>query len=193
MGGDGIAYVNRYLEANAAFGKQLGRLLLDRLALEQGSAWAFVPDPLPDDRKVDLADFETGGLLRRHGQQWRQKVMAWISGKVGTEPHVLFVEDGLARPSDPFVASLDGWRLFCQESVIECVELPTEEDISDRFSGATWNPDIAILIPSPSILPATRTSVSSDALADLVDTASTIGVGAWDDEGAIFWESRGAQ
>src|ERR1700729_2071837 len=50
MGGDGIAYVNRYLEANAAFGKQLGRLLLDKLALDQGSAWAFVPDPLPDDR-----------------------------------------------------------------------------------------------------------------------------------------------
>lgn len=193
LGRDGIAYVGRYLEANAAFGKQLGSLLLDRFALEQGSAWAFVPDPLPGDRKVNLADFETGGLFRGHGHQWRQEVMAWISGKVGTESHVLCVEDGLARPADPFLASLGGWRFFCEESVIECVTLPTEEDISDRFRGATWNPDVAILIPSPSILPAKRRSVSSEAFADLVATATTIAVGAWDDEGAIFWEPHGAQ
>lgn len=105
MGADGIAYLRRYLEANAAFGKQLGKVLLDNLDFSQGEAWAFVPDPIPDDRKVDLADFETGGLFRRLGQQWRQEVMGWISGKVGAEPHVLCVEDGLARPSDPFVAS----------------------------------------------------------------------------------------
>lgn len=190
MGADGIAYLRRYLEANAAFGKQLGKVLLDNLDFSQGEAWAFVPDPIPDDRKVDLADFETGGLFRRHGQQWRQEVMGWISGKVGAEPHVLCVEDGLARPSDPFVASLDGWRFFSQESVIECIELPTQEDVSDRFGGATWDPDIAILIPTPTTLPAKRTTVSSDALAALTGTATTVGVGAWDDEGAIFWESR---
>jgi len=75
-----------------------------------------IPFPTPS-----LTAGSRSGRLRAGGcpqarAGWRRKLMAWISGKVA-RTHVLCVEDGLARPSDPFVSSLDGWRFFCQESV----------------------------------------------------------------------------
>lgn len=191
LGGEGISYVRKYLEANSAFGKQLGKLLLETLDLAQGRAWAFVPDPLPASRAADLVDFDTGGLFRRHGQAWRQEVNRWLAAKVDGRPHLLYAESSLARATDPFVADLAGWRFFCQDSVFECVELPTDEDVADRFGGATWSPDVAIVMPRPARAPEDRTVVSASELAAFAGTTAAFGIGAWDDEGAVFWELNG--
>lgn len=188
LGVAGASYVRRYLEANSGFGKQLGKLLLDRFDVALGSVWAFVPHPLPSERKAGVTDFEAGGLLLGKGERWREEVNAWVSRTVGAAPHFLVTEHALSRPTDPFVSKLEGWHFFCQDSVFDCFELPPNRDVARQLSGATWDPDVTILTPRPAFPPKDRAAVPPAALAALVEQSIAVGVGAWDDEGAVFWE-----
>jgi hypothetical protein len=81
LGAEGISYVEEYLRANVEFGKQLGELLLASFDLADGVAWAFVPEPLPSERRSDLTNFERGGVYRR--ASWRSEADEWVRMKVG--------------------------------------------------------------------------------------------------------------
>ena len=185
---DGIAYVESYLAANGEFGKQLGPLLLASHDVRAGNVWAFLPAQLPVDRQAPLGDFETGGLMRRHDPAWRAEVRDWLQAKCQAGPLLLCAERALARPADPFVERLEEPLFFCGESVIAYRELPSEDIVDEWFAGATWNPDVAMLTVLPPSLPQDRGTISRTELAHLAENAVGVVIGAWDDEGAIFWE-----
>lgn len=185
---DGIAYVESYLTANREFGRQLGSLLLARHDIPTGNAWAFLPTELHVARRAPLADFAAGGLMPKHDPAWRAEVREWLHAKCAAGPLLLCVERAMARPTDPFVERLKGPVFFCGESVIDYREIPSDEIVDELVAGATWNPDVAILTQLPPRLPQDRGTLSRDELAHLAENAVAVVIGAWDDEGLIFWE-----
>jgi hypothetical protein len=72
--------------------------------------------------------------------------------------------------------------------VIDYREIPSDEIVDELFARATWNPDVAILTQLPPRLPQDRGTLSRDELAHLAENAVAVVIGAWDDEGLIFWE-----
>lgn len=184
----GIAYVESYLAANGDFGKQLGPLLLASHAVEAGNVWAFLPTELPAARQAPLTDFAAGGLMPKHDPAWRAEVREWLQAKCEAGRLLLCAESALARPTDPFVERLERPVFFCGESVIDYRELPSEEIVDELFAGATWNPEVAMLTALPPHLPQDRGTISRAELAHLAENAVAVVIGAWDDEGLIFWE-----
>lgn len=189
---DGIAYVESYLAANGEFGKQLGPLLLASHDVHAGNVWAFVPTEPPAARQAPLSAFETGGLRPKLDPVWQSCVRGWLEAKCGAERLLLCAESALARPSDPFVQRLDRPVFFSGESVIDYRELPSDEIVDELFAGATWNPDVAILTALPQSVPLDRATVSRAELARLAENAVAVAIGAWDDEGLLFWEPGAA-
>ena len=72
------------------------------------------------------------------------------------------------------------------------VSLPIDQDVSDRFAGATWSPDTAIVTPRPARPLEDKAAISLADLAALVGATFAFGIAAWDDEGAVFWELSGS-
>jgi hypothetical protein len=110
------------------------------------------------------------------------------SGEMRAGPLLICAESAMARPTDPFVGLLERPVFFCGESVIDYREIPSEGIVDELIAGATWNPEVAILTPLPPRLPQDRGAISRGELADLAENAVAVVIGAWDDEGLIFWE-----
>jgi hypothetical protein len=190
---DGIAYVESYLAANGEFGKQLGPLLLKSHDVRAGNVWAFVPSEPPATRQMPLTAFEAGGLFPKRDPAWRAQVRGWLEAKCGAGQLLLCAEDAMARPTDPFLERLEGPIVFCGESVIDYRELPSDGIADELFAGAVWNPDVAILTAAPPRLPNDRETITRAELARLAENAVAVVVGAWDDEGLIFWDEGRAR
>jgi hypothetical protein len=186
LGLEGLDYVGAYLAMNGEFGKQFGPLLLASQDLESGSVWAFVPAALPAGRTAPLTAFEAGGLTPKHDPSWRDLMTAWIAAKCDAGALLLCAEHALGRPTDPFVQGLTQPVFFCGESVIDYRQLPSQEIVDELFAGAMWNPDVAILTTAAEV-PKVRSTVTRAELARLAEKVLPVVIGAWDDEGLIFW------
>jgi hypothetical protein len=190
LGSDGIAYVSSYLEASREFGRQLGPLLQASHDVDAGISWAFVPSPLPAARTAPLADFETGGLFSTRDPTWPKALLSWLDSVRGVDAHFVCVEGALERPSDPFLESLDQPVFFCGDSVFYYALLSPDEMPEWWFGGATWRPDVTVITPVPAKLPAHRDEIDQSDLAQLAANAVAVVIGAWDDEGLIFWQPQ---
>jgi hypothetical protein len=190
LGEEAKDYVRSYLEANGAFGKLLGPLLLQAHEIDGGVAWAFVPNPLPPERVAPLTNFEDGPLYKHAA--WRKRVDTWLDDTREAAPGswLLCVEDGLGKPSDPFVAKRNDPKFFCRDSIYW---FETADEAEDRtrieLGGAVWEPNVGIV----SVMPASagrldRQTLEDSALAELAASVTAIVIGAWDREGLIFWE-----
>lgn len=198
FGPEGTTYVREYLDANHGFGKLLGRFLLASHDIDHGVAWAFSPARPPPERRAPLTDFETGGVFPKRDPAWAEQFNLWLNSARGktAAPWLLCVEGALERPSDPFLDSYPDWPLFfCGDSVYTYANADSpESDVQRWLGGATWNPNVGIVTErSASLGPLTNRQLVSDAeIAELAARASAIVIGAWDDEGLMFWEPGGA-
>lgn len=186
LGPEGISYVTSYLQSNEEFGKQLGRLLLAAQRIEAGIAWAFVPSPMPA-RGAPLTDFETGGLVSRREGTWSAQVQAWLASLATANGVFVCVEEGLHRPSDPVLRSLEQPAFFYGDSVFSFG--PPESDELPRLLGvATWSPSVSIVTDVPAKPLPDRDYIEQRELMQLAANAMAVVIGAWDDEGLVIWE-----
>ena len=161
-----------YLEANGAFGKLLGPLLLAARDIDRGVVWAFAPDELPTERLTPLTDFEHGYVYPDPGRKSarRDSNDAWIREACNRVrgPWLLCVEHALAKPSDGWVARSDDAVFFCNDSVYlyETPETPSA-GASKRLGGATWDPQVGIITEMPRSI-TNRQTFDEGALAALV-------------------------
>jgi len=196
FGPEGHAYVRSYLEANGAYGKLLGRLLLAAHQIDNGDVWAFVPAELPEERRTPLTDFEDGYIYPDPGRQSARQESndGWLLEARNRVPGswLLCVEDAFGKPSDPFVAKRSDPMFFCGDSVY-WYETADEVDARTRIElgGAVWEPTVGIVTVMPtSVRRLNRQTLEDAALAELAASATAIVIGAWDGEGLIFWEPR---
>jgi hypothetical protein len=192
FGSEGHAYLRSYLEANEAFGKRLGRLLLTHHDIDRGRMWAFVPaDSLPEHR----TDFARGGLLREVDSSLDEVVGDWLLAELrrpSPAPRIVCVEGALERRTDGWLTKHPEYRVFfCGEDpdTYETTESPLP-DLDRWCGGADWRPDLGIIAPLPAEIQqlTNRQSVPPDALEEMAAAASVIIVGAWDDEAFLFWQ-----
>jgi hypothetical protein len=196
FGPEGVAYLRSYLEANEAFGKRLGRLLLTHHDIERGTAWAFVPVDSPAE---SWTDFESGGLFRKVDPTWDEQVGGWLLAEVGQSsprPRIVCVEDALARRQDGWLERNSEHRaFFCGDEVYsyETSDTPSA-DLTRRLGGATWRPAVGVVTALPNGVEhlTNRQSLTPEALEEMAVAATAIIVGAWDDEAFFFWEPREA-
>ena len=187
LGSEGTSYVTAYLQANTEFGKQLGRLLLATHDIEAGTAWAFVPSPVPKARRAPLTDFETGGLVSRREGTWSAQLQGWWKSLGASKAGFVCVEGALERPSDPFLETFENPVFFCGESVFSYGPLDSDEP-PPWFGGATWNPNVAVVAAAPAKPPADRDYIEQRELMRLAADAAAVVIGAWDDDGLVTWE-----
>ena len=194
FGPEGAAYVRSYLEANGAFGKLLGPLLLAALQIDQGIVWASLPAELPGERTSPPTDFQTGGIYadREEASTARATDDAWLRETLDGQPDtwLLCVEDGLARPSDPYQARSEEPVFYCADSVyLFWTAASPDRPTSDVFGGATWNPSVAVITTMANGV-ASKDVVAELTIAEFAARASAVVIGAWDGEGLIFWAPR---
>jgi hypothetical protein len=194
FGPEGHDYLQSYLEANGAYGKLLGPLLLAAHRIADGAVWAFVPAELPRERRSPLTDFEDGYVYPDRGRQSARQESndGWLRETRNSVPGswLLSIEDALAKPSDPFVAKRHDPKFFCRDSVY-WYQTADEADARTRIAlgGALWQPTVGIVTMMPaSGRRLNRQTLKDPALAQLAASATAIVIGAWDDEGLIFWE-----
>jgi hypothetical protein len=194
LGPEGLEYFGSYLAMNGEFGKQLGPLLIANHDLQTASVWSFVPVPLAAARAAPLTAFEAGGLVPKRDPASRGLVREWLETKCDAGPLLLCAESALGGPTDPYVARLTQPVFFCGESVIDYRQLPSQEIVDELFAGAVWNPEVAILTDVPDVpdVPDDRSTITRAELAYLAEKAVAVVIGAWDDEGLIFWEPADA-
>jgi hypothetical protein len=193
LGEEGRSYLASYLEANGRCGKQFGPLLIERYDIENGDLWAYVPSPVPIGRRAPLTDFESGGLYPRKDPEWPQRFGEWLRSLGRASASHFAIEGAYERPSNPFLQTYDEPAFFCGESVVFYSTLSDSTPTPKLHpGGATWKPDISLVTRTPTTFPADRETVAPEALAQLVNGALTVVVGAWDHEGIIFWEPAGA-
>jgi hypothetical protein len=192
LGFAGRSYLRSYLEANGGCRKHFGPLLIKRHHIHAGRLWAYVPSPLPSSRRAPLTDFESGGLCPKSDAEWEQRFGDWLASLEHAGATHVCLEGAYERPADGFLETYERPVFFCGESVIFYSSLRNSTLTPGlRLGGATWRPDITI-IGSTTELPADRETVQPIDVARLVESTLAVVMGAWDDEGLIFWEPERA-
>jgi hypothetical protein len=139
FGPEGHAYVRRYLESGAGFGKRLGGLLLEHHDAERGLVWAFVRLDSPPEK---LVNFETGGLLPKLDPAWKEQANAWLRDRLveGGGERALLVEHPYAKPTDGWLEKdPDRLAVFCGDDVYEYYSAEDGE-LTGWLGGGTWGP-----------------------------------------------------
>jgi len=203
FGQEGAAYVQSYLDSNAAFGKRLGRLLARR-DIEAGSTWALVPADSPPQQIVDFEDglFPNSGFpIMAHGgvlvpkfnpasSTQIQRAVADLMAQPGVSPRLVCAELIHARRDTPLP---DDNVFYCGDDVYayQTADAPVEA-AAHLPGGATWRPSVAMITSFPTGLEgiSNGSSVGPEVLDEMATTAVAIMVGAWDDEAFLFWEPK---
>jgi hypothetical protein len=206
-------YLRSYLDHNERWGKRLGKLLARR-DLEAGTVWSFVP---PESSPETLADLREGALyantpilVDEGGHRWQRKhdpwkdpeVIEWIEGLLagpGSSARIVCSEDVYATRTDRWVTEYPGTVFFCGDDVYAYAtpDGPVGgalDPIADAAGDATGNPSVGMVTTLPPDLEiGNRQSLSEQTLEKAAAAAIAVIVGAWDEEGLLFWEpARGA-
>ena len=209
FGPEAIVYLRRYLDKNQAWGKRLGKLLARR-DLESGKAWSFVPS---ESSPETLADLEEGALYPdtplvadEEGHKWQRKhdpwddleVIEWLDDLLagpGYPPRIACSEDVLARRTDTWVAEHPGGVFFCGDDVYTYATADGSfgdpvAAIGEAAGHAKGNPSVGMVTTLPPELErVNRQSLDEHPLEEMAAAAIAVIVGAWDQEGLVFWES----
>jgi hypothetical protein len=188
---EGRSYLHSYLEANARFGKQLGALLIEHYDITDGSLSAYVPSPLPSTRPAPITEFEYGGLYPRRDPEWAHRFGEWLASLARAGATDAFLEGANESPSDGFLRTYEWPVFFCGQSVLFHSSL-SGSTLNQQLGlgGAIWRPDISIVTGLTGGLPSDRTTIDHADLVGLVERTLAVIVGAWDEEGLVFWEPR---
>jgi hypothetical protein len=206
FGSEGSVYVRSYLEANASFGKRLGRLLT-ACPIEAGTTWAFVPADSAPERLVtfERSLFPPSGRAQRvevgfmvpkfvpSANPAVKEALAGFLDTAGPASRLVCVEDSYRRRSD-FRLPVDQWAhqvFFCGEDVYEFAggEIPLEES-ARMLGGASWKPDVGLVTSLPEQLDTIEQGheVTAEQLEEMAMAAVVVVIGAWDDDSFLFWE-----
>jgi hypothetical protein len=187
FGSVGHDYVERYLDSNRRFGKQLGRLLQDRLGT--GVVWGWVPTDVPGERVMRLGG---GGVFPGSVPEWESRMLGWLVEQL-TEGQMFCCEGAMELPSDGFLASPSHPDLpvfFSGDSVFFYEEAgATQEQVSRWLIGDVRLPDIAVVCAAPGGSPPAKwETVDVSVVESIAESASVVVLGAWDGEGHVYWE-----
>ncbi len=195
FGPEGAAYVRSYLESNESMGKRVGRLLLAHHDIDSGITWAFVPVDSPLDRRTA---FEEGGLSPASTPSWEEHVAGWLLHQLRQQSpmaRVLLVEGAYQRRTDGWLQKRpDDPAVFCSDDVYRYETAETAPgDVHRWLGGAAWRPDVGIIttLPQGTDRLINRQYLSLEELEEMAVNASSIVVGAWDDEAFFFWQPSG--
>ena len=144
---------------------------------------------MPNTRRASLTEFECGGLYPRRDEEWAQRFREWLVALEHGGATDALLEGAFERPIDGFLRTFERPVFFCGESVLFHSSL-SRSTLNPELGlgGATWRPDIAVVAGLRCHLPRDRATIHHADLARLVERTVAVIVGAWDDEGLIFWE-----
>jgi hypothetical protein len=195
LGDPGRSYVRSYLESNQAFGKRFGRLVIDNVPIADSGVGVFAPN---DHQLKRLIEFERGGVFPARAPDWEQKAggrLRQLLAPDGDHATGLWMEDALAQPADGWIARRPDGEImvFCGDSVIQYVDANSDPGRMLKLcSGATWNPNVALIASAPPPLspPPNRGAVDPQHIEALAAATTAIIIGVWDGEGLLFCEPR---
>jgi hypothetical protein len=142
---------------------------------------------MPAARRGPLTDFETGGLVSRREGTLSAQFQAWLASLPAANAVFVCVEDGLHRPSDPVLRSLEQRVFFYGDSVFTYGP-PEFAELGLLLGGATWNPSVGIVTDVPAKPLPDREYIEQRELMQLAANTMAVVIGAWDDEGLVIWE-----
>ena len=202
LGEAGIAYIRERLSA----GKTLSSLLLQRLDLEKGHAWSWLPVGITDEQAMRFDDggvtlLEMGERPQRFGRwepvynQSKPLLVSRIEAflKQNERAYCLF-EDPEASKSDPGIQVHPEMPLaFVHDEVYVLLNhrLATPSDIEFGISwmGAWWGyPAVLATVPAAAKLLIPRTEINHEQLGEIVNHVALLFFKAYDAEGFVLWE-----
>lgn len=194
------------MNRNEAWGKRLGRLLTRR-DLEVGKVWSFVPLGTSPETLADLQEgalfADTPVVVDELGHRWQRKhepwrypqVIEWVEGlleRPGPSTPLVCSEDAHDTRNDRSVKAYPGTLFFCGDDVYRyaTADGSVEDAIATAVGDASWYPSVGIVTTLPPDLErVNRQSLDEDRLEEMAAAAIAVIVGAWDQEGLVFWES----
>ena len=172
-------------------GHSLSQALLRSAALSSGSTFACVREGADRAR---LTDFEHGGIVppgQKPASSADGALVSLVMSDLLAARRICVMEDGLAKPSDPWLRKIGTGQYFLGDDVFHfMVSGRTDEGRILQALRAAKSPPVfvgAICAIGPQVDLPPAGPVTRDLLDALVSAVVKIFVGAYDGEGYVVW------
>jgi len=209
LGAQALDYIRERLEEGETMGWHLSRLVLDRFGNHKGVITTYLPDHVDDEAALALG--EGGKFYRdpatfrytegkdRQRYRWEpvpnldDQLAAHISQFLAATPSPVCVfENGLAKPSDPWLSEADG--VIVGDNVLHVLDLtnlPDDVLLAVQTVNVAWPRMLGILAThAAEEMPEHWSDLTEAELRGLVAGVREVIVGAYDMESYLLWTPK---